>query len=149
MTASNHAVAGAVIASVVANPVIAIPLAFASHFVMDAMPHYGDRNKSSWLNRNFHYVLVSDFIVTLSFISFTIFKSPPNLFMIFICAVVAVLPDVLWLPYYLADIRHKDCPHSKTARFLKWIQWGERPWGIVIEIGVFILLVHTFIKQIS
>src|SRR5690242_2115662 len=40
MTATNHALSGAVIALAVKNPVLAIPLAFVSHFVLDLLPHY-------------------------------------------------------------------------------------------------------------
>ncbi len=41
MTGFNHAVTGALIAGAVGNPFLAIPLAFASHFVLDAIPHFG------------------------------------------------------------------------------------------------------------
>ena len=42
MTATNHALTGAAIATLgKATPICAIPLAFASHFVCDSLPHFG------------------------------------------------------------------------------------------------------------
>jgi hypothetical protein len=35
-----HVVVGAAIATKVANPALAIPLAFASHFVLEKIPHW-------------------------------------------------------------------------------------------------------------
>ena len=40
MTATGHAIIGTVIAAKVADPGLAIPLAIASHFVADAIPHW-------------------------------------------------------------------------------------------------------------
>ena len=40
MTATNHVATGVLIAVVVPDPWVALPLAFASHFVCDALPHF-------------------------------------------------------------------------------------------------------------
>ncbi len=149
MTASNHVVAGALIATAVTQPIIAIPLAFLSHFVMDALPHYGDNSKHSWLNRNFKYVLMTDLTIASLFILGIIFAQPASWVLIVACAIVAVSPDILWLPYYLADLRHEPKEHSTLAKFLKWIQWGERPWGIYLELVVFASLLSIFVRNIQ
>lgn len=131
MTGSNHTVAGALIAMTVTQPAAAIPLAVASHFVMDALPHYGDNNKSSWLNRHFNYVLAVDGLVMTVFLLGILFAQPANWALIFLCAVLAVLPDVIWLPYYIADLKGELRLHGKFARFSKWIQWGGAPLGYI------------------
>jgi len=41
MTITNHILAGAIIGAVIKEPALALPIAFASHFVMDALPHFG------------------------------------------------------------------------------------------------------------
>jgi len=41
MLVTNHVLSGAVIGAEVRNPWIAFPLGFASHFVLDAFPHWG------------------------------------------------------------------------------------------------------------
>lgn len=149
MTASNHVVAGALIATAVSHPPAAIPLAFLSHFVMDALPHYGDTNKASWLNRNFKYILGVDLLLATVFILAILVLQPASWLLLAICAVVAVSPDILWLPYFLADLKHEQKEHSKLAKFLKWIQWGERPWGIYLEVLVLIGLVGVFLEKVG
>lgn len=39
MTATAHAIIGTVIAAKVGNPVLAVPIALASHIIADAIPH--------------------------------------------------------------------------------------------------------------
>lgn len=48
MTATNHALTGTAIGLLVGVPIFALPFAFASHFILDALPHYGaaDREKA-------------------------------------------------------------------------------------------------------
>ena len=41
MLVTNHVLSGAVIGAAVRNPWIAFPLGFASHLVLDAVPHWG------------------------------------------------------------------------------------------------------------
>lgn len=142
-------VAGALIATAVAQPLAAIPLAFVSHFVMDALPHYGDNNNHSWLNRNFKYVLAIDLLLASAFITAILILQPASWFLLALCAIIAVSPDILWLPYFLADLRHQELEHSKLAKLLKWIQWGERPWGIYLEGIVLIGLLAAFLENIS
>ena len=149
MTASNHVVAGALIATAVTQPAAAISLALASHFVMDALPHYGDNNNHSWLNRNFKYVLAIDLVLATLFIGAILVLQPASWILLALCAIVAVSPDILWLPYFLADLRHQEMEHSKLAKFLKWIQWGERPWGIYLEGIVLVGLLAAFLQNIS
>jgi hypothetical protein len=149
MTASNHVAAGAVIAALIAQPAVAIPIAFASHFVMDALPHYGDSNKHSWLNRNFKYVLGIDLLITIIFLVALVIVQPASWVLLVICGLVAVSPDVLWVPYFLADLKHEQREHSKLAKILKWIQWGEHPWGIYLEIAVFAVLLTCLFRIVS
>jgi hypothetical protein len=68
----------------------------------------------------------------------------------FICAAVALLPDVLWIPYYLHDLKNPVPKERRNvSKLLKNIQLGERPWGIYVEI-VFLVGVFTFfLRNIS
>ena len=49
MLITNHVVAGAVIGAVVPRPASAFALGVASHFAMDAMPHWGHPDHSMFL----------------------------------------------------------------------------------------------------
>jgi hypothetical protein len=61
MTATNHAVTGAVIGLLVGGPLIALPAAFLSHFVCDALPHSGNEDDPHWIKRKlFKQLLVLD-----------------------------------------------------------------------------------------
>lgn len=146
MTGSNHVLAGALIAATVQQPAAAVSLALVSHFVMDALPHYGDSNKHSWLNRHFIYVLLVDGILAVGFIAALLFAQPIGWGLMLTCALVAVAPDAIWLPHYLADLRGQSKQHGRFARFSKWIQWGERPWGIYIEAVVLVAMLTVFIQ---
>jgi hypothetical protein len=142
-------VTGALIATAVNQPFAAIPLAFMSHFVLDALPHYGDTNKRSWLNRNFKYILAVDILLASIFLGAIVLMQPASWFLLALCGVIAASPDILWFPYFLADLRHEEMHDTKLAKFLKWIQWGERPWGIYLEVVVLVGLVTAFLRNIS
>ena len=64
---TNHMVTGAVIALVVKQPALALPLAFLSHFVLDALPHYGERGEEQMFSRLTRAVIVTDLVVAGSF----------------------------------------------------------------------------------
>lgn len=146
MTATNHVVAGAFIASIFPSALLAIPFAFISHFVMDTLPHYGDNNQHSWLNRHFKYVLIADILLSLIFLTGLVYFQPENWALLVICAVVAASPDLLWFPYFIAAQKGQERKPSKLARILKAIQWGERPWGLYIE-GVFLIASFSIFMQ--
>jgi hypothetical protein len=149
MTASNHVVAGALIAAAIPQAAIAIPLAFISHFVMDALPHYGDNDNHSWLNRNFKYVLGADLLFTAAFLFTLAVAQPVGWILLAICGLVAVSPDILWVPYFLADLKHEQREHSRLAKVLKWIQWGEHPWGIYVELAALGALITLLVTILS
>lgn len=134
MTGSNHAVTGAIIAATLPQPAVAVPLALVSHFVLDALPHYGDNTGRSWFGRRFEMILLIDAILCSTFLLSILIVQPMHWLLIIICALVAVAPDLQWLPYYLADKRGETKHDTRYAKLFKWIQWGERPWGIYIEI---------------
>lgn len=149
MTGSNHIVAGAIIAVSLPQPAIALPLALVSHLVLDALPHYGETNRRSWLGRHFDLILFVDAILCALFMLAIVVFQPAYTLLIIACGVVAVAPDLLWLPYYLADKRGQVRHSTQLAEFLKWIQWGERPWGIYIEIVWLIASVALFISIVN
>lgn len=62
MTATNHALTGAAIGLLVGEPLIAVPAAIASHFICDALPHYGRVGPDSKTigSKGFRNYLLSD-----------------------------------------------------------------------------------------
>jgi hypothetical protein len=130
MTATNHFLTGALIGGLVKNPLIALPLAFASHFVLDMLPHYGTKKEG---RLNSRYMLVIDVVLSVAALTAIIVLEPRQAILMVACAVVAFSPDLLWLPYLIAELKGQFRPRSGLAYFLQKIQWKERPWGMAVE----------------
>jgi len=159
MTATNHALTGAAIALSVKSPVLAIPLAFISHFLLDAIPHYNPPkiNKRTFVNftigwgkkfqnRFFRTIFFSDMLLLLFVFASFLFALNTNVssWAIGLSMLAAIAPDFLggrYLIYYWLNIKVQ---HEEQNRFLSrfhiWVQWMERPWGIWVELAWFITM---------
>ncbi len=151
MTASNHVVTGALIAAVVPIGAVALPLAFISHFLLDMLPHYGhETDDRYWLTPAYTRVLIADGILTAAMAAALFILQPTNWFLLLLAGVVALIPDILWIPYYIHD---RKFPESKQRNpfddILKKIQWGERPWGIYVEIVWFALFTSILLLALN
>lgn len=152
MTASNHALTGAVIALTIKQPALALPLAFLSHFVLDALPHFGwdsdifKRNQS----KLFWTVLVVDILLLFtSFILITLETQIISRATIIISMVLAISPDFAWVYRWFQEIKTRQhAPGNFTSKFHSRIQWCERPWGIVVEVAWFGALLTVLYKLI-
>ena len=142
MTATNHAVTGAVIAAVVRQPLWAVPLAFLSHFVMDAIPHFGiDEAGDDVHARNrqpaFKWVLRIDMVLAPLCLMFLpwLLQDIVAWYVTLACSLAAMAPDLVWVYRYFREIRTGGLiPKNRFSRFHSWLQ-HERPRGIVLEIG--------------
>lgn len=145
MTATNHMLSGALIATVVRQPLLAVPLAFLSHFILDALPHYGNKTL-----RQPHWILVSDAIAAVVVLILLGVFSVQQRFLQLGCALVAASPDLLWVPSLWAELKGRLKPLNKVEHFLNKIQWGERTWGFLVEIpfGIF-LAVTVFTPRLT
>lgn len=128
MTGTNHLLTGAAIGAAIANPV-ALPVAFVSHFVLDLLPHYGNDSKA-----RMRKVLATDAVTCATLLINLLAWRPEHWQLMLACGVLAALPDALWIPYELAERRNQPREYKKLAQFLHDIQWGERPWGLRIEV---------------
>ena len=132
---------GSAIALAVQQPLLAAPLAFLSHFVLDVTPHFGGTPMyeygKHWL---FPYIMVADGIVSAAAAFFICSLAPTLTSVILLCVLCAILPDVILFTYY-ANGR----PNTWFHRFHLGIQWFERPPGLLVEASyaVFISTVIT------
>jgi len=147
VTASNHVVTGALLATNFHNPAVALPLAIVTHFVLDALPHFG---KEPHTTKKYMVILCSDIIVASSFLGFLIVTQPNNWLLMIACAVMCAAPDLMWFPRFWKEIHGKVShkPMDMITRFHKKIQWGERPWGIYIELLWFFGIVFLLSSHI-
>ena len=148
MRAINHAVTGAVIGLTVTAPVAAIPLAFLSHYALDALPHYDDREKYPIGSDGFFVILIIDSMLCLALVALLFALNPNNWLLPSLCAFMATSPDLMWVPKFLYARKTKsnEEPDHKNPflRFHSKIQKNTGPKGISIELiwllaGIYII----------
>lgn len=140
MTISNHMLAGAAIALVVKQPILVLPLAFASHFVLDAVPHFGYPGGEGFAGVFRHKLSYAE--AAYSVVSFMVLLATVGLWtwLTALAAVLAFAPDFHWISRYLIyERRGLEPPPSRFGQFHSWIQWCERPWGIIVEVVTFVI----------
>ena len=126
MTGTNHFLTGAWIGTVISSPAIAIPIAFASHIILDVLPHFGRSSQ-----RAAQAVLAVDAALVMIIVG-AVWQSGNRLALA--CGVCALSFDFIWLPLVIAEARGRAYVMSTIGRIHHGIQWGERPWGLAIEV---------------
>lgn len=109
MTATAHALVGGVIAASVPNPALGITLAFASHPLLDLIPHWdfgwGWRKKSKpllFIQASFDFIL--GLILTyLLFIQYPLFGISIDPGYLLACVIASVIWDVAEIPYWFLN----------------------------------------------
>lgn len=152
MTATNHALSGALIAATIPNPLIGLPLALISHFILDALPHFGNVAAfNEHKSRSFLLVLLTDMagacIVGLSIV----LSQPQSWFYMGLAAFLATSPDLMWFPSFWRS-RHGGSAvpgNNFVIRFHTVIQWCEKPWGLLVEIPFAAILVVLLMRAIK
>lgn len=150
MTATNHALTGAAIGLIVGQPILAIPLALVSHFVLDAIPHFAFSNEpeSVLATDLFRNYLVIEALVCFLIVCFLFATQPVNWLLAAVCAFVAASPDFLHINKYIKKRQGKRWQPSKFSKFAADIQWFQRPIGGVVEIAwciAMIIIISQFI----
>lgn len=125
MLETPHVLVGAAIASKITNPLLSIPISFASHFILEKVPHwnphlntetekYGKPTKKSTI------IAIIDVTTSLIAGSYIAFRAAPNtlqVFNILACCLVSSLPDIVEAPYFFLGMRNKVIK--------KWIEWQK------------------------
>lgn len=113
-----HTAVGATIATKIPNPLIAIPLAFLSHFLFDFIPHwnpslYTETKKFGQPTRKSNIIVALDVIFSLTlgfFIALRFWPDIKRVIIILLACFAAVVPDVIEGPYFYLGVK---------TRFLK------------------------------
>lgn len=91
-----HLLLGAAIGSIIKYPLLAIILAFLSHYILDFLPHtdytISNIKKKQWKKTGSEFSIIL-FDIIISLITIAIISS--NQPIIYICALFAILPDGL------------------------------------------------------
>lgn len=144
MIALNHVLTGEAIALAVKRTIIAVPLAFLSHFVVDAIPHFGNVPFYTPGNPVFPFIVVADVLLAIASVFIVCHYAKNKTWHIVACSIAAALPDAFWALYYA-----QGEPSSWFYNFHQNIQWCEQPFGIITELAYTALLIWIIVKIIK
>lgn len=142
MTGLNHVLTGTAIALAVQQPLVAAPLAFLSHFVLDVIPHF-DHPHYRYGSRYFAAIMASDGVISVAAVITLMVLVPGMAGTIAIGALFAIMPDFAWLYYY-----RNNRPQWWFFRFHSKIQWFERPPGALVEASYLIFISTVLVALI-
>ena len=145
MTFTNHILSGSLLAKLLPLP-IALPLAFASHFVLDSLPHFGFKAGKITNLKLFYGVEVLDFSFGAVIIGWLLLRHE---YAWVVSGLVAFSPDLVWFYRYIFKEKfgklHIDYQAGWLTTIHKRVQRYERYWGLVIEL-VYGLSVFTLLR---
>ncbi|QQS18404.1 hypothetical protein IPL68_07495 [Candidatus Saccharibacteria bacterium] len=142
MTATNHALTGACIGLSLGNPWLALPTAFVSHFVLDAIPHFGFKGRKTdaeWLpDKRLRVMLAVEALCCFAIVLLLFLAKPHAWFLAAVCAFVAASPDLYSLPRFLYynKLTKNEVKWNAFRRFHQAIQ-HESVWGAAVEVAWF------------
>lgn len=136
MTATNHALTGAIVGLTIQQPPLAIALALLSHFVLDVLPHYGSSLPDEVVlkKKSFRNYLVIEALLCLTLVIMLRLGNPEYWFIPTTCAFLAAAPDLFSINMYLKLSAGKPWKPNLYTRFTTAIQWFQRPIGAVVEV---------------
>jgi hypothetical protein len=144
MTGFNHALVGGLIGRLLPWPV-AVPVAIASHFILDMLPHYGIPAGRRDVSDFWKLFFIVDFFATLSLAFWAIAN---HHYAMYVCGQLAVLPDFVWVAHVL---RTRSFNFSTVrTRYEKWhiaIQKYEFSKGLWVELPLSALLFYIVVIQ--
>lgn len=141
MLETPHTLVGAALATKIPNPFISLPLALASHFILDKLPHwnphlYTEKKENGKISKKSFAIVVLDSSVALVsgiLIALTQSKSIMHFFIIIAACFLSVLPDIVESPYFF--LNKKSVLMEKWVIFQKSIQNNSNfLWGITTQI---------------
>lgn len=149
MTATGHAIVGVLIAGKLHNPLLVVPVAFASHYICDLLPHWDSgtywRKKSK---QRFFLEAAADVVISVivSYFIFTYLLKEDNYLIMFLAIFSAQLPDWLSAPHFFL---HMKVPFADDFYKIgsKLNNKLDKPWGIVTQVALVVLL-YVFLYKV-
>lgn len=134
---------GAVVAVGLQHPLLIAPVAVASHFLLDALPHFGvHKNDIAKRNKHplFHYMLIVDVALAVTLLALLpgILSGVISGWVLIFGMILAFIPDAVWVYQHIYEAKlKKEYTMKRLTKFHDKIQWGERTWGVFVEILFF------------
>jgi len=106
MLETPHVFIGAAIATKIPDPLIAIPLAFASHFILETIPHWNPHLNSE--TKKYGYPTKKSTTITIidSSIAYQALPNTGHAITILAACFASVLPDLIEAPYFFLKIKN-------------------------------------------
>lgn len=125
MLETPHVAVGAALASKIPNPLISIPLSFASHFVFERVPHWNphlntEMKKYGHITDKSKKIVIIDVALAILVGGVFAYHSLPNYkhaATILVSSLASVLPDVIEGPFFFLN--------SKSKFIEKWIKFQK------------------------
>lgn len=124
----NHALTGVILGHAIGGNLALVPVAIASHFALDLIPHFG-HPESSLHSRRWRITGLLDGLLTAASLIGVSLIWPEQSLHLLIGAGAAIMPDLFYVPEVLLKRRI-------TGWFGRWhdqIQWGENPTGWMVD----------------
>ena len=129
MTATNHGLFGAIIAITMQKyPLIAVAISPLSHFLLDAIPHFG-LPESELKTKRFFMILGSDAFFAVVTTLLVAWAWQELALLVIVCAFLAASPDLMWIYYQYSGRRFKY-KHA-LPKFHAWVQWSQTGSGLM------------------
>ncbi len=120
-----HVIVASAIAYKIGNPYLAIPLSFASHFVLETVPHWNphiltELKKFGAVTQKSKLIIVVDVLLAFVsgfFIASTTLPDTSHFWTILFSGFFGVLPDLIEAPYFFLKWKNK---------FLEWWIKGQK-----------------------
>lgn len=143
MLVSPHVTAGVVLGTIIGNPIVVVPVALLSHFVLDSVPHWQETlapYKPTWKT----YVRIPiDLAIALLVVLLAIWQQPHDALAIWLGAIFASAPDLDVMVVAFPQLKH-----GVVEKFWNWhcaIQretaslWGLAPQFAVLIVGIVVI----------
>ncbi len=158
MTATAHALVSAAIAASIPNPMLSIPLAFVSHFVLDTIPHWDfGTNWRSRAKAKTGAVAILDTILGFT-VAYFLFAGKVDSIILFLAMIAGNLPDWLEAPYYIFFANQTKQEPTSHAGFWEKLTYriyklenvfhtkAQAPLGVITQI-VAVIFFLTLLQQ--
>lgn len=145
----THLLVGAAVASKI-SPVLGLPLAFASHFVIDTIPHNDGIYETAYHTKPtptiLYIQLLLDFALGIIILG-KVTGASANQAYLALAALMGIMPDILSGVYYnFPRLRSLLDPWWKPLHDLHWsIQYTKVPVWVGISVNLLISLISIIV----
>lgn len=150
----THSLTGGVIASKIGNPLIALPAALLSHFLVDLLPHWNpglskELKKYGRISQKTFRLVMADSFFGLFLGLILASRKLPDIrsgLMVVLGCFLAILPDLFEAPFYFLGWKNSRC--QRLHQFQSEHQFKVSFWpGIISQIIYSLLLLYLVFWQ--